>query len=459
MRNTILATVLAFGLYTPLLADELKPVELTIHARAIESPMLKYRLLPSEAELKPGNAAPILLRIPWENTAYFNKVFPTLEEWDSRPMTDPKWKNFRGVMPFNDEMKRAAFRRDAFWEYPIGEEPAAFILLPDVQGLRALLGYGLSAEIRYCLLQGELSEARENVLIGLANGRHISQTPFFVNQLVAAVIHRSMLDRTADMIAQPNSPNLYWALSTLPESLVELHRAASLEASMFGMTFPAANDLERPRDVEEWRKMLVQLVALLGGFGDTRPQDPKLEESRRVELIQIARAELAQVLQISAEQVAAMPDDEAGVRWCVRVRANSDQQACAAMCLTPREAWPRLAQYDADVKLITQKSKLTTLEFFDPTSVYLPAWSLKRRVDALRIIEAVRHHLATHNGKLPASLADIEGLPIPRDPLTDEPFEWTVEGNTATLKALFLPSEPKQDGSLEHRINFLLRVE
>jgi hypothetical protein len=304
-----------------------------------------------------------------------------------------------------------------------------------------------------------LTEARENILVGLANGRHLAQTPFFVNQLVAAAIHRSMLDRTAEMIAQPNSPNLYWALSTLPDSLVELHRAASLEASVFGMTFPAASDLDRPRDAEEWRKMLVQLTAILGGFGETRPHDSKEEESRRVELIRIARAELAQVLQISPETVATMSDDEVGVRWYVHVRANLDQRACAALCLKPREAWERLTQYDAEVRAIQQKSKLTKLEFFDPTRVYLSVWSLKRRIEALRIIEAIRHHLATHNGKLPASLTEIEDLPIPKDPLTDEPFEWKVDGNTAMLRAMFLPHTPKEDGLLEHRVDFRVKVE
>ena len=130
--------------------------------------------------------------------------------------------------------------------------------------------------------------------MGLANGRHLAQTPFFVNQLVAAAIHRSMLDRTADLIAQPNSPNLYWALSTLPDSLVELHRAASMEASMFTMTFPAANDLDRPRDAEEWKKMLVQLFELFDQFGDQRSHNPQEAEAHRAEIIEVARAELAQ---------------------------------------------------------------------------------------------------------------------------------------------------------------------
>jgi hypothetical protein len=225
------------------------------------------------------------------------------------------------------------------------------------------------------------------------------------------------------------------------------------------MTFPAANELDRPRDTDEWKRMLVQLDALLSGLGETRPLDANESELRKNELVQVARAELPRVLQIPAEKAAAMSDDEAGVRWYVRVRANMDQLACAALCLPPHDAWPRFKEYDAEVKAIQDKCKMYPLEFFDPNSVYLPVWSLRRRVAALRIIEAVRDYLAAHDGKLPASLANITTVPLPMDPLTDEPFEWKVDGNSATLKALFLPSEPNKEGSFENRISFHLKVE
>src|SRR5258708_18767065 len=82
----------------PLHVEEPQPIELTIHARAIETPVLKYRLLPSEMELKPGNAVPILLRLPWEQTPWMTKVYPTLTEWESLPLGAPEWESSAGVL-------------------------------------------------------------------------------------------------------------------------------------------------------------------------------------------------------------------------------------------------------------------------------------------------------------------------------------------------------------------------
>ena len=89
----------------------------------------------------------------------------------------------------------------------------------------------------------------------------------------------------------------------------------------------------------------------------------------------------------------------------------------------------------------------TKRDFHNATSLYVTAWSLKRKIQTLRIIEAVRHHLATHDGRLPASLDELEDVSIPVDPLTDQPFGWKVDGKTAMLKTPQLPSEVVVPGS------------
>jgi hypothetical protein len=455
---------------TSLPAEEPAPVELTLHPRAIETPVLKYRLFPAEAERQRGNAAPILLRLPWDQVPWMTNVYPNLEQWGDLPLDAPEWQSWHGdfgaVFPdrFYSEMKRAAFREDASWEYPIHETPSPYmVLLPDVQGMRGFLGRGLSARIRYHLSRGELDAAREGILVGFANSRHLAQTPFLITQLVALALHRIMLDRTMELISQPDSPNLYWALSTLPDSLIELERAASLEGSLFAMTFPAVNELDRPRDPEVWSRMARQLVDVLQQLGEIPRQEPPREDAPVVQqflerlqpperdhlagVVRQARADLPELLGIPADKVAAMSDDEAAVRWYVHLRLDRDQRTAAVLVLAPREAWPRLKELQDDIREMQDKTGTKSYDFLNPVSIYVSAWSLERRIDALRIVEAVRHHLARHEGRFPETLEQVEGVSIPVDPLTNQPFEWSVDDNTATLKAPALPADVVEAGS------------
>ena len=69
---------------------------------------------------------------------------------------------------------------------------------------------------------------------------------------------------------------------------------------------------------------------------------------------------------------------------------------------------------------------------------------MPRRIDALRTIEAVRLFAAAH-GRLPKSLDEIKDVPVPVDVLTDKPFPYRLEGETAILDFPQLPNQSPQD--------------
>jgi hypothetical protein len=58
---------------------------------------------------------------------------------------------------------------------------------------------------------------------------------------------------------------------------------------------------------------------------------------------------------------------------------------------------------------------------------------LERQIALLRHVEALRLYTAGHGGKLPAKLSDIP-VPLPVDPFSGKPFDYTVEGTTAHLR-------------------------
>jgi len=184
-----------------------------------------------------------------------------------------------------------------------------------------------------------------------------------------------------------------------------------------------------------------------------------MAEELRIAFVKSARAELGKLQKLPEAKVAAMSDDEVGIRWYVHLRRDRDHLAAAALTLPPREAWPRLVELQAQTKSMREKTGGKGLGFLNPASIYVAHWGVQRRIAALRIVEAVRHYAATHDGKLPPALDDMEGISIPLDPLTDHPFVWTIDGKVATLKAPPLPDEAAELGgelakssALEYRL-------
>src|SRR5580704_3046418 len=225
--------------------------DLTVSPRAIERPLMKYRLMPAEYELHEGNAAPILLRLPWERTPYFANEVPKLSEYLDLPLNSPKFQG-NEVFPFFQRIKSAAYRKTADWQFPIGEESFGGILLPDVQGGRSVVGYGLSAWIRQRLAQGKLDQARDGILVGFAVMRHYGRTPFLITQLVCTAVDSILISRVAELVSQPDSPNLYWALTHLPRPLVDLRPSVEMEERFLQMSVPGIDDLSQIRTQEEW---------------------------------------------------------------------------------------------------------------------------------------------------------------------------------------------------------------
>ncbi len=450
---------LSFLVY-PIFGAEPKIVVVDITPRAIETPLLKYRFVPREDELKPGNAVPILLRLPWEQRNWMEKIYPNLHKWDEVPLTDPKWKDYSDISPrFFDEMKRAAYRREANWEYPIGEVPAMIITLPDVQGLRTFLGNGLSSKAKYHLSKGELDESFEVIKVGISNSRHLSTTPFIVNQLVAATIQRTMFDRTVDLISQPQSPNLYWGLSTIPKGILSLERTADFEGQMLVLTFPFIKELDKPRTNEEWKKLFdLQLNQLADTMGMIVPKGEANKKNAFAHAEEVARRELPKLLGYSPQKVGQMTMEEVVLRWFVTNHQNIDARFNAYMVLPPREALPQLLKLNRDSNDFYSHMNSSFIDFFkNPLFNYLTLQTNYRRIQTIRVIEAVRHYAGTHGGKFPDKLQDINDIPVPLDPLTDKPFVWKLEGKQATLSPPQLPPEITE-ALKENKKAFLLDI-
>jgi hypothetical protein len=64
----------------------------------------------------------------------------------------------------------------------------------------------------------------------------------------------------------------------------------------------------------------------------------------------------------------------------------------------------------------------------------------ERELAILRVAEALRLYAAGHGSRLPASLSDIDEVPIPLDPVTEAPFNYRFENEQATISGPSLPN-------------------
>ncbi len=62
------------------------------------------------------------------------------------------------------------------------------------------------------------------------------------------------------------------------------------------------------------------------------------------------------------------------------------------------------------------------------------AWH-ERGLAALQCVEAIKLYMATHKRELPPSLDAIRAVPIPINPMTNGPFGYRLEGDTAIIDA------------------------
>ena len=69
---------------------------------------------------------------------------------------------------------------------------------------------------------------------------------------------------------------------------------------------------------------------------------------------------------------------------------------------------------------------------------------LDRHMTALQCIEAIRLYADTHKGELPTQLKEIIEVAVPNDPVMDKPFEYTLEGSKAVLKAVPPEGRPER---------------
>ncbi len=286
----------------------------TISPKAEPVPALQYRLFPLVSERKDGNAVPMYLRFAHERGDVVKREFREKPEaWNKLPLKAiPLAEAHKFLAGWRYNLKQldlGARRKTADWSYALDIGSVIEIRLPDMQEMR-MQAPVLVLQARVAMAERRWADAVRTLETGFSFSQQVADQPFIIGDLVGIAIANQFLDCLLELLEQPDSPNLYWALTALPRPLIDLRRGMEFEYKYPEMQFPDLADLERPRTAAEWdaalarvRKEWERIVAMMNIEGDKKnEQRPNPSPD-----LAAARKYLSEVVGLPAASVAAMP--------------------------------------------------------------------------------------------------------------------------------------------------------
>jgi hypothetical protein len=424
-------------------------IRLTVQPAPAPKPALRYQLLPELREINPGNPCQNYMKCFMEQQKFFfdKEAFDRREKLLTMPLKELPAQELQDYGGAALRQADYAARLDTpDWQILLKLKADGInTLIPDVQQMRQLAS-ALKVRFRAEVALGRFDDAVRTAKTMFAMSRHLSIHPTYIGDLVGIAIAAVAIGPLEEMLEQPGSPNLFWALTNLPRPLVSLDIGSSGERTWILAHF---HDLDNsaPMTEEQLRKFIAETDKLLGlGDGgaakrlgtlrewvDTRTKDQGLVQAARHRLVEVGLPE---------ERVARFPANQVILLDEMREYEVRRDELMKLMNLPPWQFEPQWRQVEPR---IMPKGTAIFADLFVPgvDKVYHAQWRLEQRLALLQHVEALRLYAADHNGSLPRTLAEVS-VPLPVDPFTGKPFRYEVSGNTAHLRGTPPPGLEKQ---------------
>jgi len=421
---------------------------------------LQYHFETPYLEQEPGNAAFLYQtavgQMMQTNSGDWAIDRDTLRQWYNDPIESLPLEKIRPAIARFEQsfrlLEAAARRERCTWEYPIRKEGFPYVnpLLSEYRTLSRLVAVKARLEIH----EGDINAALKTLRSGISLARGVGDGPNFVQHLVGVSMAAGMLRQIEGWIQKPEAPNLYWALTALPDSLVDIHRALQMESETLCAELPELQTLEKTvlsnaQVLDLWKRT----AAMFGALSDDPGQWLFKAMNLATAMERYPRAKAALLEQgYPAEKVETWPT-------LYVIVLDQYRQFRAIRDLTFKwtyvpyaQAREGLREGERAISGIWEHSHTGVL--MNPFVTTLPAVyriafldaRLARDIAMLRCVEAIRMYAAEHDGKLPGTLAEITAVPVPMDPIHGLAFHYEVRGKNAILESPVPPDGGPRDG-------------
>ena len=251
--------------------DKPTVVKLAPSASTKKTRALKYTLLPDELDFKPGNAATFWRRSGRAATSVKRRL--TEKEWlwlsSDTALKDLPGKEIREFLALYAVPLRLAdqaARCDRCdWEMPLPTiQNIQDLPFDEVQTCREIANL-LNLRCRLELSEGKFEDALYTLQTGLALARNVGNSDTHISNLVGIAIAAIMFNRVEELMQIPGSPNLFWALTALPQPFIDIRRSMQVELNTIYRSFPQLRELERaaakkPLSTKETEKLIDEFL-------------------------------------------------------------------------------------------------------------------------------------------------------------------------------------------------------
>jgi hypothetical protein len=441
---------------------------LTLSPQPEPRPALEYRLFPLASERKDGNAVPIYLRLNFEqNDAARRDWEQTPGKWNEAPLSKIPLKEANEFLGryknFLRQFELGARRKTADWNYTLDQGSVVDVRLPDAQKMRGFVPM-MVLKARVSLAEGDYAAAAHWLETGFAFSQHVGNGPFLINSLIGLACANQFADCLFDFVEQPDAPNVYWSLTALPRPMIDLRESMDFEYRLLDLQYPDLADLDRPRSAEQWdavlKKMRTEyqyfreyLVTGNGIWPKPLAGEAAKDSASKSPDLPAARKYLIERKKIAPDKVDDMPPAQILLLYLVDTYNEFRDDSFKAAYLPYPEARRAFAEAESRRKAApnTEGRRFADAWFPAIANVQRAQNRLDRKIAAVRVIEALRLHAASHDGALPDKLSEVTIVPIPDDPGTGKPFEYQRDGDGATLISR-IPNEKPSATGLRYRL-------
>jgi hypothetical protein len=415
-------------------------VRMTVQPRPAPKPALKYQLLPELREISPGNPIYEYTRCFAEQSNFWRskESVANREKWQTMLLRDLPVKEIlqsfgsrRGRGPLNYADAAARMETPDWQVLSRLKRDGVGTLLPDVQGLRELAG-ALRVRFRVEIAERHYDDAVYTAQTMLALSRHFQEHPTLIGDLVGIAIATIALGNVDEMLQQPGSPNLFWALTDLPSPFIDLRKGLHGERLWIDAEMPNLDNQE-PMTNAQMQKIVERLQKVVNGADEKelsvrawlegRANNEEHVRAARKRMIEaLAPADVTKFESFPPMQIVLLDE-----KLNFEIRRDEMTKALAL------PYWQAIPVYESVPPIPKSKETPFTLFLAHYVKVKAAQARLDQRIALLRCVEALRMYTAEHDGKLPVKLDEIR-LPLPVDPASGKPFNYKVEGKTAHLQ-------------------------